>query len=179
MPTSRRVDAERTNQLRYDHPAKSEEAIIIKFYSSPVFHVFDFLPKPCSQREHPPPNKTKKTLPQVRSAPLDTQKTFHALLAPAAAAALLLTVERSLSFSVCLRRSGTVTSAAMRTLDPARRTDDETGRIDPAWCVCVWCGDRRDHEKGAQQRSSQGGSRVSKTKNGYFQHKYTCIGMVH
>ncbi len=44
----------------------------------------------------------------------------------------MLTVERSFSFSVCLRRSGTVTSAAMRTLlGPARRTDDDAGRIDP------------------------------------------------
>lgn len=46
----------------------------------------------------------------------------------------MLTVERSFSFSVCLRRSGTVTSAAMRTLlGPARRTDDDAGRIDPGY----------------------------------------------
>lgn len=44
-----------------------------------------------------------------------------------------LTVDRSFSFSVCLRRSGTVTSAAMRTLllGPARRIDEDAGRIDP------------------------------------------------
>lgn len=68
----------------------------------------------------------KRTPHRKRSAPLDTKH------APRAAA--LLTVERSLSFSVCLRRSGTVTSAAMRTLDPALRTDEDTGRIDPERC---------------------------------------------
>lgn len=33
----------------------------------------------------------------------------------------------------------------MRTLDPARRTDEDTGRIDPEWCFFFY---GRGHMKG-------------------------------
>lgn len=97
---------------------------------------------------HPP----RKTTGSQKTSPRP-ETTTHTRPARAA----LLTVERSFSFSVCLRRSGTVTSAAMRTLDPVRRTDEDTGRIDPA---LLWFDRGRPHKK----QTGEKGRRWSRVK---------------